>query len=98
MGVPLSLSCVQIANEENIKEKNEIFVETLTSTATGYGSSALIGAFLVSNPVGWGTVIVLAVGTAAASYGMGKAGRSVYSAFMGEIDFVDHLGVNTICK
>ena len=98
VGVGVAASCVQIANEDNIKEKNEIFVETLVSTAAGYGSTALIGAFLVSNPVGWGTVIVLAVGSTAASYASGKMVGNAYSKFFGEIDLVGGLGVSNICS
>lgn len=54
MGAGLTASCMQIAHTEDSKEKNEIFVETLTSTSVGVLSGALIGLFLVSNPIGWG--------------------------------------------
>ena len=98
MGVPLSLSCVQIANEENIKEKNEIFVETLASTAFGYGSSALITLFLISNPVGWGSVVLLAAGSTAAGFISGKIFKNVYSANYGQIDLVGGIGVDKVCS
>src|SRR5690554_6371664 len=64
-GVVLAAGCVQIANEDNQQKKNEIFVETVTSTTVGVVGGALVGLFLVSNPVGWGTAFVLATGTAA---------------------------------
>ena len=98
VGVGVAASCVQIANEENIKEKNEIFVETLTSTAFGYMSGALIGAYLVTNPLGWGTVIVLAVGSTASGLALGKVTAKVYSELFGDIDLVGGIGVDKVCR
>ena len=98
VGVGVAASCVQIANEENIEEKNEIFVETLVGTGAGYVSSALISLYLVSNPLGWGTVIVLAVGSSAAAFATGKVTAKVYSALYGDIDLVGGIGVDKVCS
>jgi len=76
VGVGLTAACMQIANTTDTKEKNEIFVETITSTAVGGIAGAVIGLFLISNPIGWGTAIVLAVDNTATSYGLGKLARN----------------------
>ncbi|MCF6337800.1 MAG: LysM peptidoglycan-binding domain-containing protein [Gammaproteobacteria bacterium] len=97
VGVGLTSACLQIANTTDTKEKNEIFVETITSTTVGVLSGVAITAFLVSNPVGWGTAIVLAVSSAGASWGLGKGARNTYDLF-GPIDFVTGTGTDRICK
>ena len=97
VGVGLTAACMQIANTTDTKEKNEIFVETITSTTVGGVAGLGIGLFLVSNPIGWGTAIVLAVGSTAGSYLAGKIARNAYDAF-GEIDFVAGTGIDRVCK
>ena len=97
-GVGVTAACMQIAHTQDKKEKNEIFVETLTSTVVGGVGGYLVGAFLVINPVTWGAVIVLATGTTLTSYIAGKGVSSIYSTWFGEVDLVNGLGVNTICK
>jgi len=96
-GVGLTAACLQIASTTDTKEKNEIFVETISSTAVGVITGSIVGLFLISNPAGWGTAIVLAVGSTAASYLAGKGVRSAYDAF-GKIDFVTGTGTGRICK
>ncbi len=96
-GVGLTAACLQIANTADSKEKNEIFVEAITSTGVGAGLGYGISIFLISNPIGWGTAIVLAVGSVAASYLAGKFVRNMYDRH-GEIDFVEGTGVNRICQ
>jgi len=98
VGVGLTASCKQIANTKNTQEKNEIFVETIASTGAGIGLGAVVGLFLVSNPIGWGTAIVLAVGSTALSYGTGKIARYNYNKHGGQIDFVNGTGVGSICR
>lgn len=70
-GVGLTASCMQIENTTDQNEKNDIFVETVTSTTMGLGLGVAVSLFLTSNPIGWGTALVLAVGTTAVSYGTG---------------------------
>lgn len=89
---------MQIGDADDRQEKNEIFVETVASTAIGLGAGALVGIFLVSNPVGWGTALVLAAGTAAASYGTGKLARGAYTMRGREVDFVSGLGIDSLCR
>ncbi len=97
VGVGLISACLQIANTIDIKEKNEIFVETITGTTVGVLAGRVIGLFLISNPVVWGAAIVLAVGSAVVSYGIGKFARFGYDR-LGTMDFVSGAGVNRICK
>jgi hypothetical protein len=97
-GVGVAASCMQIADADTTKEKNEIFVETVASTAVGFGSSLLVGLFLVSNPVGWGTALVLATGTVALSYASGKGARVAYDQYGSRIDLVSGTGVDSVCR
>lgn len=97
-GVGVAASCREIANSDSRQEKNEIFVETVASTAVGTGLGVAAGIFLVSNPVGWGTALVLAVGSAAVSYGAGKAARRSYTLSGTNVDFVSGAGVDTVCR
>jgi len=96
-GVGLTASCMQIASTTDTKEKNEIFVETITSTTVGALAGYGISLFLISNPIGWGTAIVLAMGSVAVSYGSGKGVRALYNTY-GEIDLVAETGIDRICK
>jgi len=97
-GVGLTAACMQIANATNAQEKNEIFVETITSTGVGVGLGFAVGVFLVSNPIGWGTAIVLAVGSTAVSYGAGKLFRYGYDKSGMQVDFVTGTGVSRMCQ
>ncbi len=97
-GVGVTASCMQIAETQDQHEKNEILVETVASTVVGTGTGVLVGAFLVSNPIGWGTALVLAVGATALSYAAGKAAKYGYDTFGNRVDLVSGTGVGRICK
>lgn len=97
-GVGLTASCMQIAHTNDSQKKNEIFVDTLASTTTSVVAGAVVGFFLVSNPVGWGTALVLAAGSAAVSYGAGKVAVAAYDTYGQRVDFVNGLGVSSICR
>jgi len=98
IGVGLTASCMQIASTASSEEKNEIFVETIASTATGVVAGIAIGIFLVSNPIGWGTALVLATGSTAISYGSGKLARHAYDISGSKVDFVSGAGVDKVCR
>lgn len=97
-GVGVAASCMQIADTDSRQEKNEIFVETIMSTGVGLAGGAIVGIFLVSNPVGWGTALVLAAGTAAASYASGQLAREAYTTYGTKVDFVSGTGVDSVCR
>lgn len=97
-GVGLAASCVQIANTVDRREKNQIFVEGVSSSIVGFGGGAVVGLFLATNPVGWGTALILAAGTAAWGYAAGKAARAGYDAWNRPYDFVSGSGVDHICR
>ncbi|MCF6282406.1 MAG: LysM peptidoglycan-binding domain-containing protein [Candidatus Polarisedimenticolaceae bacterium] len=97
-GVGVTASCMQIANTRDRHEKNEIFVETLASTVVGTGTGVALGAFLISNPIGWGTALVLAVGTTALSYYSGKFGRYIYDRNGRKVDIVTGMGIDKLCR
>jgi F0F1-type ATP synthase assembly protein I len=97
-GVGVTASCMQIAHVQDQHTKNEILVETISSTLVGGIGGYLVGVFLVSNPIGWGTALVLATGVTAASYTAGKVVRAAYDIRGRRLDFVSGLGVDRICK
>lgn len=97
-GVGVAASCIQIADTDDRQKKNEIFVETVASTSIGLAAGYAITLFLVSNPVGWGTALVLAAGSAAFSFGSGYLAKKAYPALGSEVDFVSGAGVDSICR
>ena len=97
-GVGVTAACMQIASTTDTKEKNEIFVETITSTSVGLLAGSGIGLFLAFNPIGWGAAIVLAVGSVATSYGLGVGARVAYDTFGKGIDLVEGTGIDRICQ
>ena len=97
-GVGVTASCMQIADTDSRQEKNEIFVETIASTSIGLAAGYAVTLFLISNPVGWGTALVLAAGSAAVSYSSGRLARRAYTTFGKEVDFVSGAGVDSICR
>ena len=97
-GVGLAAGCVRIANEDSQQKKNEIFVETIANTTVGVVGGWAVGVFLVSNPVGWGMALVLAAGTAATSYGLGKLTQYSYTYKGTKVDLITGLGVDSICR
>jgi hypothetical protein len=97
-GVGVAASCAQIADTQDRNEKNEIFVETVVSTAMGGVGGYLVGVFLISNPAGWGTALVLATGATALSYLSGKGAKYVYDLKGNKYDFVKGTGVDRLCR
>ena len=59
---------------------------------------AVVTVYLLSNPLGWGTVLVLATGTAVGSYALGKGARLGYNVFGEKVDFVKGTGLDSICR
>jgi hypothetical protein len=98
MGVGITASCMQIGDTNSRLEKNEIFVETVASTGIGLLGGALVGVFLVSNPVGWGTALVLAAGSTAISYSTGVLAKTAYTVSGSQMDFVSGLGIDSVCR
>jgi hypothetical protein len=97
-GIGATSACIQIAHTIDAKEKNEIFVETVASTLGGFVAGASIGLFLVSNPVGWGTAVVLAIGSTGAGIFAGKFGRFVYDLHLQDVDLVRGIGLDKVCR
>jgi hypothetical protein len=97
-GVGVTAACMQIAHTVDPKEKNGIFVETVMSTAVGAGLGILIGAFLVSNPIGWGTALVLVTGSSVTSWAMGSVARKGYNLWLEDVDFVTGTGLDRVCR
>lgn len=97
-GVGVTAACMQIAHTQDKKKKNEILVETVASTIVGGATGVAVGIFLLSNPVGWGTALVLAVGSAVVSYGAGNRAVWAYNALGSPVDFVNGTGLNSVCR
>lgn len=98
LGVGATAACMQIAPSVDRRKKNEIFVETVGSTLTSVGAGIAVGAFLVSNPIGWGTALVLAAGSAVGALAGGKLGVGIYTRFFNRVDVVGNLGVDKVCR
>lgn len=94
----VGMGCYNIAQTQNQQEKNEIFVETVTSAAVGTIASVALGVMLVGTPVGWVTAIILGTGTTLAAYGSGKGVRMLYTNSGDKIDLVNGLGINKVCR
>ncbi|SDU32507.1 LysM peptidoglycan-binding domain-containing protein [Halopseudomonas salegens] len=97
-GVGLTASCLQIAAASSRHEKNEIFVETIASTGVGLVGGLIVGLYLASNPVGWGTALIIAAGSAAVSFGGGRIAGTVYTLSGTEVDLVSGAGVDAVCR
>lgn len=93
-GIGVAAGCVEIAHARSLQERNEIFVETVASTAAGF----VAGLFIVSSPIGWGTAIVLAIGSSAVSYGAGKFASTAYNLWDDGVDLVNGTGLGKICR
>jgi hypothetical protein len=93
-GVGVAAGCLQIAGTTDQQKRNEIFVETVVSGVIGIG----LGFFIVSNPIGWGTALLLATGSAALSYTTGRAAAIGYTAYLEEVDLVSGVGLDRVCR
>lgn len=93
-GASLAAGCMQIAHTDNRVEKNEVLVETITSTAVGVA----LGVILFSNPIGWGVALVVVAGSAAASYGSGKLARHIYDKNFRRFDLVSDWKIDRLCQ
>ncbi|MBL4607129.1 MAG: LysM peptidoglycan-binding domain-containing protein [Pseudomonadales bacterium] len=96
--VGLGVSCRQIANEHDRQKKNEILVESIGSVGASTAISFGIGLFLISNPIGWGTALVLATGTTVLSFAAGQEFKKLYSSNFKEVDIINAINVDLICK
>ncbi|MEJ2755131.1 MAG: peptidoglycan-binding protein LysM, partial [Gammaproteobacteria bacterium] len=63
----VGMGCYDIGQASTRQQKNEVFVETFSSTIASIGTSYALGLYFISSPVGWVTALVLGVGTAALS-------------------------------
>ncbi len=95
-GVGLGVACYDIANTDNVQEKNEILVESLG----GLGGGILAGAFIMVmfTPVGWVGALVVGVGGAVGGYATGKGFRSLYDARGRKVDIASAIGVTQLCS
>jgi hypothetical protein len=57
-----------------------------------------VGLFLISNPIGWGTALVLATGTTVVGFGAGQGLKKLYNANFKEVDIVNATRVDQLCK
>jgi hypothetical protein len=94
----LGIGCYQIATSDDQHEKNEIFVETVSSTIFGGLAGFGVSILLFSNPVGWTIAIAAGVGVAASSIGVGKLAKSFYNAKGDSVDLVKEWGVDKVCN
>jgi len=94
----LGIGCYQIATSDDQHEKNEIFVETVSSTVFGGLAGFGVSILLFSNPVGWTIAIAAGVGVAASSIAVGKGFKAFYNSKSEKIDIVNKIGVDQWCN
>ena len=94
----LGVGCYQIGQTDDRQQKNEIFVETLTSTGWGIGAGVIVSAVLISSPVGWGIALVAGAAVAASSWALGKGAKAFYNTKGAEVDLVKLSGTYKWCS
>ena len=96
-GVGVAMACKSIGDTDDRQEKNEILVETATTTLAGVGVAVTL--ILVSNPLGWAVLIGIGVGTAVGGYLVGKGMAKFYStSSFKEYDLVEMANVDELCN
>lgn len=73
-------------------------METVASTVVSGVTGLAVGLFFVSNPLGWGTAVVLTMGSAYASWSAGQYALKGYSKWAIEVDFVAGIGLDKVCR
>jgi len=94
----LGMGCYNIAQTPSWHEKNEIFVETLLSTAVGVGTGIALTVYFIATPTGWVTALALGIGAAVASLAAGKSAKYVYNMSNERIDLVTGSGIYKLCQ
>ncbi len=94
----VGMGCYNIAQAQSKQEKNEIFFETIGSTAASVGTTFVLGVYFIATPTGWITALALGVGAAAISMGAGKTAKYAYNRFGEKMDFVKMSKVDQLCK
>ena len=102
-GFGVAGTCGKIGSTQEYKKKNEIFaVEAsgLIAGATGgAAASIVVGALLVSGPVGWGVALVASAVGGYFAQEAGKAfGQAMHDQYGNKIDLLDVTGVGQICR
>jgi len=97
-GAGLYMGCRDISKANTSLEKNEILVETVISTAAGSLIGLGITLVLATNPISWGMALVLATGSATASFAAGKFSRHFYDKAYNQYDLTTALGVDNLCR
>ncbi|WP_425642363.1 LysM peptidoglycan-binding domain-containing protein [Marinomonas gallaica] len=82
---------------DNIHEKNEIFVETLSGAIGGTLAGIGAGIILASTPIGWVGILAIGAVSALAGLGAGKQARSTYNMFGDPVDIVSLTRAQAIC-
>ena len=97
-GINGKIACDSITAAEDRGEKNEIFLDYVTSTAVGFLGSTAIGVLMVTNPVGWTIALTLGAATAFGAIAAGKGVAYAYDKTGTKVDLVSNLGIDNICS
>ena len=95
-GLGMYMTYREISHADDRQKKNEIFVEALGSLVVGTASGVLLLA-LVSGPVGWSVVLLVASSSVAAGWLGGKAVKALYDKYGNEYDMLQ-AGSDALCK
>ena len=98
--VGLGIACNDIANTNDMQEKNEILVESVGGLAGGalFGLGAGVAILMMATPVGWAAALVIGVGGAVAGYAAGKASKVLYTTEFSRFDVASMTRVAHLCK
>jgi len=94
----VGMGCYNISQTQSRQEKNEIFVETVGSTAFGAATTIALGIYFLATPTGWVTALVLGAAAAGGSFVAGKTGKFMYDRFGRKVDLVGRLKVDQLCR
>jgi hypothetical protein len=97
-GAGVYMGCRQIAATSSRQEKNEILVETVTSTGVGAVAGLVVAAVLIANPVGLTLALVASTGVAASGLVAGDLARRAWNRWGGEVDLVSSAGIDLLCN
>ena len=92
------MGCYNIAQTSSWHEKNEVFVETLLSTAVGVGARIALTVYFIATPNGWVTALALGIGAVVGSLAAGKGAKYMYNRYGQRIDVVGMTNTDQLCR
>jgi hypothetical protein len=96
-GVSLGIAVKEFYDADTNHDRARIVVEEAVSTGSQAVAAYAIGIMLVSTPVGWVGLAVIAVGTAALGYGAGKGAAALFDRYGRQLNLDTVTSVGKAC-